>query len=591
VFISASSNDYAQAEIFYKFLTEQGTSAFLSDQSLHDLGEADYRKTISAVIEHTQHMVVVTSSKENVTARWVQYEWGLFLNILLDKDRKGNLLTLLVPPMKIKDLPIDLKFLQSFQFSKENFKKIMNYLAPGPVTPNQGTPPFKGQPDQIIPSNSPHSIGKNLYEYRQTQNLYISGTNSEQGNLKKFVDPPLMEYVLDQDLPHSIQFRGKEMEIKFPSGMEVISKFVRTPDQYPSNLLLLVGEMGAGKSTLLQRVEMEAWGQTIVKNQEFSLSQSKNDNLSTKNESPDFSWGGRIPIFITCNELVTECEIDSPKNLLSTLSKYLDLITEREIRLEKDSVTDGNYLFLFDSLDEISLRSYKELFSTIQKFAQWQNNRVVLSVREIYFEKIRLKKSDFKSSQIQQLKAWTKTEILKLIRQHLNLKGKFESQKKIEAKAKKLWKTWKNEHNLEQLCSNAFLLETLLDQLEEVQRQLQLTGTISRWQVYKNLISQRLEENLSRKNSFFDSPELIDYRMHTPVFLRHCCWSLAFETMEIGLNRSTFTRIPTYNKSDQQIWNIIRNMKNGEIRHQTELAENGLLLGMQLKGGGDILQF
>jgi hypothetical protein len=81
VFISAKSADYEQAARVYDFLVAARVPVFFSRESLPGLGSSDYRREIDRALDSAQHMVVVTSSTDNVQASWVEAEWGFFINV------------------------------------------------------------------------------------------------------------------------------------------------------------------------------------------------------------------------------------------------------------------------------------------------------------------------------------------------------------------------------------------------------------------------------------------------------------------------------------------------------------------------------
>lgn len=78
VFISAKSADYKFAEQIYQFLRLQGISTFLSQESLPELANSDYRKEIDRALDGANHMIVVTSSVSNVNSSWLRQS-GAFL--------------------------------------------------------------------------------------------------------------------------------------------------------------------------------------------------------------------------------------------------------------------------------------------------------------------------------------------------------------------------------------------------------------------------------------------------------------------------------------------------------------------------------
>lgn len=128
VFLSAKGEDYEYAHPVYEFLMKRGVSTFFSMESLPQLGNADYRKEIDRALEHAKHMVLVTSSKENATAPWVEAEWGVFINEKRGGRKPGNLITLLAGDMSIEDLPPSLRYYQVIPFGRDSLEKMIPYL-------------------------------------------------------------------------------------------------------------------------------------------------------------------------------------------------------------------------------------------------------------------------------------------------------------------------------------------------------------------------------------------------------------------------------------------------------------------------------
>ncbi len=80
VFISRKTADAKFAKEIYDYLTGQALVVFVSDQTLKEIGNADYIKTIDEALATTTHMIVVGSSAENIRSSWVEAEWLFFLN-------------------------------------------------------------------------------------------------------------------------------------------------------------------------------------------------------------------------------------------------------------------------------------------------------------------------------------------------------------------------------------------------------------------------------------------------------------------------------------------------------------------------------
>jgi hypothetical protein len=129
VFISAKSEDYCYAEKIYDFLKNQGINVFFSEGCLHKIGNTDFRYEIDRVIEQVNHMVVVTSSPENLRSKWVQREWGIFENEKLAGRKNGNIVTVVVKNIPEEKMPLALRSSEVLQFSDSKFEeKLLSYV-------------------------------------------------------------------------------------------------------------------------------------------------------------------------------------------------------------------------------------------------------------------------------------------------------------------------------------------------------------------------------------------------------------------------------------------------------------------------------
>ena len=128
VFISCSSKDYQQANELFEFLEKNNVPVFFSAQSLPSLGASDYRRAIDTALEQVHHMVVLTSSRENVMSSWVEAEWGLFINELRSGYKNGNLVTMVADGCTPRELPPSLRNYQVISFSSTGFQQLLKYV-------------------------------------------------------------------------------------------------------------------------------------------------------------------------------------------------------------------------------------------------------------------------------------------------------------------------------------------------------------------------------------------------------------------------------------------------------------------------------
>jgi hypothetical protein len=128
VFISARSTDYPYAEQVYRLLVSAGVPTFFSQVSLPELGSSDYRKQIDRTLDEAEHMIVITSSVENVLSSWVEAEWGFFVNEKRSARKKGNLVTMVVGGLKPSSLPPSLRYYEVIPYDPEALDKVLRYV-------------------------------------------------------------------------------------------------------------------------------------------------------------------------------------------------------------------------------------------------------------------------------------------------------------------------------------------------------------------------------------------------------------------------------------------------------------------------------
>lgn len=125
VFISCKSEDYPFAEEVYNFLNKNYIKTFLASKELRKLGDSAYREAIENALEEAEHIIVLASKPEYIKAKWVKYEWGLFVNAKINGLKKGNILTIL-EGFKANAV-FALSCYESFSFSDYK-ESILNYV-------------------------------------------------------------------------------------------------------------------------------------------------------------------------------------------------------------------------------------------------------------------------------------------------------------------------------------------------------------------------------------------------------------------------------------------------------------------------------
>jgi hypothetical protein len=138
VFISSKSADYKYAETIYHYLMKNNIPVFFSQESLPRIGNSDYRKEIDKNLDNAYHMIVVTSSKENVMSNWVEAEWGFFINEKRSGKKTGNIITVVVGSLQSEDLPPSLRYYEVINWDESNLEKILKYVKTNNTTEAAG---------------------------------------------------------------------------------------------------------------------------------------------------------------------------------------------------------------------------------------------------------------------------------------------------------------------------------------------------------------------------------------------------------------------------------------------------------------------
>ena len=128
VFISKKSSDYPIAKEIYEFLTISGLCVFLSEESLPNIGGAEYMKAIDEALESSQHLIVIGSSLQNISSIWVEAEWRVFINEKRAGRKNGNIITMITDNLSPEVLPMSLRYYEVMTINEDSKKKILNYL-------------------------------------------------------------------------------------------------------------------------------------------------------------------------------------------------------------------------------------------------------------------------------------------------------------------------------------------------------------------------------------------------------------------------------------------------------------------------------
>lgn len=144
VFISSKSEDYKLANQVYDFLVKNGVKVFFAYRVLGIYGGATDGDIIDEALDNSTHMVVVSSSIENINSKYVRYEWSTFSSDLRKGYRSGNLFTILTDSVELKELPPSLRHNQAFRF-KDYKERILSYVKPGVENQNGDSSAHSGK--------------------------------------------------------------------------------------------------------------------------------------------------------------------------------------------------------------------------------------------------------------------------------------------------------------------------------------------------------------------------------------------------------------------------------------------------------------
>lgn len=129
VFISYKTQDEIYARRVYEFLQSEGKKVFFACEVLPEMGKTEYRDAIMDALDHSQHLVLVTSRLDYITSNWVKEEWSFYVSKLIEDNHKGNIAIIEHDNANIekKQLPPNLRYKQRFKLS--NYKKsLLKYL-------------------------------------------------------------------------------------------------------------------------------------------------------------------------------------------------------------------------------------------------------------------------------------------------------------------------------------------------------------------------------------------------------------------------------------------------------------------------------
>jgi hypothetical protein len=109
--------DAAAARRVHEALKQRGVAAFVSEESLADMGRGHFSKAIESALDSAKVLILVASCREHIESRWVEAEWDSFLQDVRSGNKEGELCILDCGNLKPADLPLFLRRQQMFRLA------------------------------------------------------------------------------------------------------------------------------------------------------------------------------------------------------------------------------------------------------------------------------------------------------------------------------------------------------------------------------------------------------------------------------------------------------------------------------------------
>ncbi|MET0722631.1 MAG: toll/interleukin-1 receptor domain-containing protein [Tardiphaga sp.] len=123
-----STRDAKMASDLHEFLTARDVRVFMSNVSLEELGTSNFKEAIDAALDAATVLIVVATSAENVKSNWVKYEWNSFFEDILAEVKPGGRVFTYLNGVAPKELPINLRQVQSFEEGDEGLAKLHRFI-------------------------------------------------------------------------------------------------------------------------------------------------------------------------------------------------------------------------------------------------------------------------------------------------------------------------------------------------------------------------------------------------------------------------------------------------------------------------------
>lgn len=178
------------ASRLYGALVEAGIPAFFSNVSLMEFGETAYKDAIEKALDEAEVLVLVGTSIDHITSRWVKYEWSSFHEEILSGDKKnGVIVPYLSSSIPRRDRPIALRNLESFSCDRDDVNRVTEFVL-NILSRKENAQPVDAAAEQVCLSDGETHSSYNPTAYREHTRLKIQAENTRDA------DMPAIRYAL-----------------------------------------------------------------------------------------------------------------------------------------------------------------------------------------------------------------------------------------------------------------------------------------------------------------------------------------------------------------------------------------------------------
>ena len=118
--------DAAAARSVYEALKARDMKVFFSEESLAEVGQGQFGKSIERALESAKVLILVASCREHIESPWVEAEWDSFLQTVRSGHKQGELFIFNCGKLNPGDLPLFLRRQQ--MFSKDSIEKMLQFV-------------------------------------------------------------------------------------------------------------------------------------------------------------------------------------------------------------------------------------------------------------------------------------------------------------------------------------------------------------------------------------------------------------------------------------------------------------------------------